>query len=176
MLDDMQFARRTTEATEHQHQGHHRPGNPFAALGNRALEELLQFQLPHQFQSQPWPAELAAVLHADSRRIDLDPLRSHVVEQLPLSTAPAAIGRVLHAQPSLFVELSQVGHHALPRTTLRATRLAECPVGMPLAVLFPVTRADEHARILSPPKGAPKGKVFTTTACRPEDIEATSGR
>jgi hypothetical protein len=32
-----------------------------------------------------------------------------------------------------------------------------------LAVLFAVARANEHARILSLPVGAPKVKVFTTT-------------
>ena len=87
MLGDVQFARRIAEATEDQHQGHQRPRNLFAARGDRAVEKLLQAQLLDKFQSQPRPAEIAAVLHAHALDVDLDPLRPDVVEE-PLLPRP----------------------------------------------------------------------------------------
>jgi len=53
-------------------------------------EELVEAQQAHHPQSQPWPAELAAALHADPLDVDLDAFCLDVVEELSL-----AISRVL---------------------------------------------------------------------------------
>ena len=110
-------------------------GQADTARSPLTLEELRQLQSPRQLQPQPRAAERPRILHPHPRCIHLHPLRPNVVEQPLLSPTPATLGNVLHTQAPLFVELPQVGHHPLPRTTPRAKRLAQCPVGMPLAVL-----------------------------------------
>ena len=77
-----------------------------------------------------------------------------------------AFGGLLDAQALRLVKLAQIGHHALPRAALRAVRLHQRPIGVSLAVLFAVARANEHARILRSLPDDPKGKVFTTTPFR----------
>ena len=166
MLGDVQFARRIAEAAEHQHQGHQRPGNVFAARGDRAVEELLQAQLLDEFQSQPRPAEIAAVLHPHAFDVHFDPLGPHVVEEPFLPRSWLAFGRLLDAQSLWLVELPEIGDHPLPRAALGAIRLHQRPVGVAFAVLSAIARANEHARIVSLPTGVPKGKVFTTTPWR----------
>ena len=107
MLGDVQFARRIAEAAEDQHQGHQRPGDFFAAGGKRAVEEVLQAQLFDKLQSQPRPAEVAAVFHAHALDIDFDPLGPDVVEESFLARLRLAFGRLLDAQPMRFIELSR---------------------------------------------------------------------
>ncbi len=97
MLGDMQFARRLAEAAEDQHQGHQRPGDFFAAVGKRAVEKVLQAQLFDKRQSQPRPAEIAAVLDAHAFNIDFDPVGASVVEELFLLSVWVAFGGVLDA-------------------------------------------------------------------------------
>jgi len=151
------------ETAQHQNQGHQGPGDLCASRGDRAVEELLQAHLIDEFQSQPRATEIAALLHAHALDVHFHPLRLQVVEEPLLPRSAPAFGRFLDAQPLRFVELPEIGHHALPRATRRAIRLQHCPVSVPLAVLSTITRAEEHARILCPPSGVPKGKVFTTT-------------
>ena len=126
-------------------------------------EELLQAQLLDQFQSQPRAAEIAAVLDAHSLDIDLHPLRPHLVEESLLMGALLAFGRLLDALAPGLVELPQISDDPLARAALGAIRLHQRPVGVPLAVLRAITRANEHARIVFLPVGVPKAKVFTTT-------------
>ena len=135
MFGDVQFARRIAEAAEDQDQGHQRPGDFFAAGGNRAVEKVLQAQLLDELQSQPRPAEVAAVFDAHALDIDFDPLRPHVVEEPLLAGLRVAFGRVLDAQPLRFVELSEIGDDPLPRPALGAIRLHQRPVGVSFSVL-----------------------------------------
>jgi len=90
MLGDVQLARRVRQPAEHQHQSHRRPGGFLPTLRDRLPQKLLELQPPHQLQTQPRPAEVAAVLHADPGGIHLDPLRLDVVEEplLPRSPPP----------------------------------------------------------------------------------------
>ena len=76
MLGDVQLARRIAEAAEDQHQGHQRPGDIFAARGDRAIEKLFQAQLIDEFQSQPRTAEVTAILHPHAFDVHFDPLRA----------------------------------------------------------------------------------------------------
>ena len=108
MLGDMQFARRFAEAAEDQHQGHQRPGDFFAAVGKRAVEKVLQAQLFDKLQSQPRPAEVAAVFDAHAFDIDFDPVGPRVVEELFLAGFRVAFGGVLDAQPMGLIELSEI--------------------------------------------------------------------
>ncbi len=149
MLGDVQFARRLAEAAEDQHQGHQRPGDFFAAVGKRAVEKVLQAQLLDKLQSQPRPAEVAAVFHAHAFDIDFDPVGPRVVEELFLAGFRVAFGGVLDAQPMRFIELPEIGDDALSRPALGAIRLHQRPVGVSLSVLPAITRANEHARIVA---------------------------
>jgi hypothetical protein len=119
MLGNVQFARWITQAAKHQHQGHRRPGDFFASAGKRLLQKIVQAQAADEFQSQPRPAEVAAVLDADPRGIDFDPLRRDVIEELFLVIIPTFRHR-LNAEASLFVELSEIGHDPLTRAALGA--------------------------------------------------------
>ena len=60
-----------------------------------------------------------------------------------------AFGGLLDAQPMRFVELPEIGDHALPRPALGAIRLHQRPVGVSLSVLSAIARANEHARIVA---------------------------
>ena len=163
MLGDVQFARRLAEAAEDQHQGHQRPGDFFAAVGNRAVEKVLQAQLFDELQAQPRPAEVAAIFHAHAFDIDFDPVRPRVVEELFLASFRVAFGGVLHAQPMGFIELSEIGDDPLSRPALGAIRLHQRPVGVSFSVLSAITRANEHARHFKKSTPHSKPKVFTTT-------------
>src|SRR3989304_3142350 len=167
MLGDMQLAGRVAESAEHHHQRHRRPGDFLPPFGNRPPQKLLQFQPPHQFQTQPRPAEVAAVLHADAGGVHLDPLRLDVVEEPLLPRSPPTFGGRLDAQPATLIELPQISHHPLPRPAFGPIRLHQRPVGVPLAVLPAITRTKEHARIVDPHSRPPNAKVFTTTLQRP---------
>ena len=158
MLGDVQFARRLAEAAEDQHQGHQRPGDFFAAVGKRAVEKVLQSQLLDKLQSQPRPAEVAAVFHAHALDIDFDPVGPRVVEELLLAGFRVAFGGVLDAQPMRFIELSEIGDDALSRPALGAIRLHQRPVGVSLSVLLAITRANEHARIVAPDRLDPTSR------------------
>jgi hypothetical protein len=148
---------------KHQHQRHDGPGDFFAALGQCSVEKLFQPQLPHQFQPQPRAAKVAAVLHPHPRRIHFHPLRLDVVEQPALSATSMAFSGVLHTQATSFIELPQIRHHALTRTSLGAMRLHQRPIGMTFAILSSITRANKHARYCNPESPLSNLKVFTTT-------------
>ncbi len=69
-----------------------------------------------------------------------------------------AFRRSLHALAIRFVELPEIGNDALPRSLLGAIRFHQHPVGMALAVLAAIARANEHARILCSPRCRSKAK------------------
>ena len=162
MLGDVQFAGGFAQAAKHQHQGHRRPGNLFAAAGKRLLQEIVQAQAADEFQSQPRPAEVAAVLDADPRGIDFNPLRRDVIEELFLVIFPTFRHR-LNAESSSLVELSEIGHDPLTWAALGTMRLHQRPIGVTFAVLSTIARANEHARNFRTSSPASKPKVFTTT-------------
>ena len=150
------------QAAKQQHQGHRRPGDFFPSAGKGFFQEVAQAQATGQFQSQPRPAEIAAILDTNPRGIDFDPLWSGVVEEffLPLVSS---FRRHLDAQSPLLVEFSEIRHDPLPRAALGAMRLHQRPISVTFAVLPTIARANEHARNFrkTPPDSKPK--VFTTT-------------
>ena len=68
------------------------------------------------------------------------------------------LGRLFDALALRLVELPQIGDDPLPRAALGAVRLHQCPIGVAFAVLGAITRANEHARILSLPQGRSGGQ------------------
>jgi hypothetical protein len=53
----------------------------------------------HKLQTQPRPAEVAAVFDAHAFDIDFDPVWPRVVEELLLASFLVAFGGILDAQP-----------------------------------------------------------------------------
>ena len=125
-------------------------------------------EFPYHFQREPRTAEIELVLNPHVGRVDLDPLGvglGCVIEQLQLLVRSflLALGRLLDAPPLSILELPQIGDHTLPWPAIGSIRFDQRPVGVSLAIRFPVTWPDEHARILGSNRGRSSRKVFTTT-------------
>ena len=90
-----------------------------------------------------------------------------VIEQLQLLVGRLflflSLGRLLDAQPHGLLELSQLGDDALSRAAIGPKRLDQRPVCVSLAILFSVTRSNEHARILRDARPPSSRKVYTTS-------------
>jgi hypothetical protein len=77
--------------------------------------------------------------------------------------SPIAPGRDFFQTSSLPPSSRQIGHHTLPRATLASIRFDQRPIGVPFAVLFPITGANEHGPMLPFETRPPRRKVFTTS-------------
>ena len=163
VLSNRKFARRLAQPGNHQHQRHHAPGNVFAPRRDRVPKERVESQHMNQLQRQPRPAERAAVFDANRARIDFDPLRFRIGEQLFLRRSWCVIGGLLDPQTTGFIEFAQMGHHTLPRPTLGAIRFDQRPVRAALTVDRAIVRANEHGPMLPPENRMPRRKVFTTS-------------
>ena len=88
-----------------------------------------------------------------------------MIEQLQLLVGRLflALGRLLDAQPHVLLESPQIGDDALSRAAIGPKRLDQRPVCVSLAVLFSVTRSNEHARILRGNPSPSSRKVYTTS-------------
>jgi hypothetical protein len=73
-----QLARRFAKPRDDEDQRGERPRHAFATRRQRFAQEFVEAELLDQFQRQPRPAELPAVLHAHARAIDLDEPRRNV--------------------------------------------------------------------------------------------------
>ncbi len=131
-------------------------------------QKLLPPQSPDQRARQLRSPKLPTVLHPHRRRIDLHPARRRVVKQRRRPhLAAVTLRRLLHAQPALFVQNSQLHDHALPRPTLGAIRLDQRPIHPLLPTRRPKALPNKHAEMLRRPTPPPRSSVVTTQRSQP---------
>jgi hypothetical protein len=127
--------------------------------------------MSNQFQRQPRPAKLEAILDAHRRCVHLYPARLRgfgtlVEEHLLLFGRRlhcAFVGRLLHTEPSRLIEPTQPGYDTLSRTTFGAIRFDKRPIGVSLAVLLLKKLADKHDQMLPVSNEPPRPEVLTTS-------------
>ena len=107
------------------------------------LQEAIQLQSLHDFQSQPDAAEIPHVLHTDAVQVNGSPTRFGFFKERRLIGRPVLRGR-FQARTAGGIHLAQPRDRALSRTARRAHRLDEFPVRERLPVLFSQVPAQVH--------------------------------
>ena len=130
-------------------------------ISHDVLEKLIELQPTNKFQSEPWSAELHAVLDTNRGRIHLHPpwlnwsaIIIWLIEQRQL---PSRILRVclrirrlrvtsglLDTKTSSFVKFPEPRNNSLPRTRLSSIRFHERPIGSARPVLILKVLTNEH--------------------------------
>ena len=122
------------------------------ARSGAAPQEVVQPQFLDKVQSQPRSAELAAILDADSRTVDLavtDKTLPRLSHGLRKQVALPRGSRLLDAEPAGLVHQAQPGDRTLPWPALGAIRLHQSPIRFEPPVTPPLMWSQEHAVMLA---------------------------
>src|SRR6266446_6963620 len=160
----MQLARGITKPCQNQNLRHHRPGNLFSSSRKSPFQKINQSHLPAQLQPDPRTTKRPLPFDGDALQINFYPLRFNVTEQSALRNSDRTCGLLVNAQTPCRIQLTEVGHHALPRAPRRAIAFDQRPVAVTLAILLAIATTQVHASILQIPTSLSRGLVFTTNA------------
>src|ERR1700746_3706988 len=121
----MQLAGGLAQPCQDQDLRHHRPGNLFSSGRECLFQKIEQPYLPAQMQPDPGTTKGPLPLDRNPLQIDFYPLRLDLAEQSPLSNGCSTLGLLVEAQTSCRIQLTQIGHHTLPRTARGARALPQ---------------------------------------------------
>jgi len=154
-LLDVQFARRLAEPGDREDRSHRAPGHVLTTRRQKLRQHSVEAEHPPQPPGQPDVAEVPQPLEPDVLEADLHLffftciLRAWRIEERALWPARRFVALQVCAElrPTVLLarrEITEIRDHTLPRSSYRAIRLDERPVGVTLAALSSFTSSQEH--------------------------------